>query len=185
MINCHANKKARYDAWEEDIAALNIFFGKETVKGHFRLLQNQHKIFPHLKSKDLSGIDFYLDSITIVINRKCAQRWREGHGWPGLTSSPHLAESLVSVLDSASSLSLRFGSSSCSRLTSSQSITVFSICDIQNYKNYLFNLNCLCILVNFSLVMIPQQVIYWAVVKTSRNSLWTFVKSEYTLLAQT
>ena len=63
MINCQSKKKARYDAWEEDIAALNIFFGKETVKGHFRLLQNHHKIFPHLKSKDLSGIDFYLDSI--------------------------------------------------------------------------------------------------------------------------
>ena len=26
--------KAKYDAWEMDIAVVNIFFGKETVMGH-------------------------------------------------------------------------------------------------------------------------------------------------------
>ena len=29
--------QAKYDAWEEDIAIVNIFFGKETVVGHFWL----------------------------------------------------------------------------------------------------------------------------------------------------
>ena len=29
--------QAKYDAWEEDIAIVNIFFGKETVVGHLHL----------------------------------------------------------------------------------------------------------------------------------------------------
>ena len=31
--------KANYDAWKEDIAVVNFFFGKETVIGHICLFQ--------------------------------------------------------------------------------------------------------------------------------------------------
>ena len=41
--NLNSVNKARYDAWEEDIAVVNIFFGKETVIGHFSHLQHHLK----------------------------------------------------------------------------------------------------------------------------------------------
>ena len=70
-----------YNAWEEDIAVVNIFFGKDTVMGEKVLMSK-----------------IYLKSF---------QSLSEASEWVLWTSLPPLEGSLASVLDSASSPSLR------------------------------------------------------------------------------
>ena len=88
-----------YNAWEEDIAVVNIFFGKGTVMGE----------------KDLFG-KIYL---------KSCQSLREASEWVLWTLLPPLEGSLASVLDSASSHSSRSSTGfllASSRLTSTRRV---------------------------------------------------------------
>ena len=70
-----------YNAWEEDIAVVNIFFGKDTVMGE----------------KNTCCISSCGSTV------QCPQSWRGAFGLGRWTSSPPWEDFLASVLDSASS----------------------------------------------------------------------------------
>ena len=74
-----------YNAWEEDFAALNIFFGQETVIGEIC-----YKKCSFWRTNNLAHM---------------CKNWREASRWDPLSLSPPLADSLASSLASALSLS--------------------------------------------------------------------------------
>ena len=59
FVVLHAANKAKYDAWEEDVAIVNIFFGKETVIGHFHISSRRAEKYKCLlvgRSKNMYGL---------------------------------------------------------------------------------------------------------------------------------
>ena len=88
------SEAATYNAWEEDLATLNIFFGQETVMGEPK--DSSEKI------QKRSGTD-----CSYMLKTNPLQSWRGVLGWDLLNLSPLLVESLVSALASASYHSLR------------------------------------------------------------------------------
>ena len=79
-----------YNAWEEDMATIDIFFGQETVMGEPK---DSNKTNPKQICDKL-----FLNPI---------QSWRGALGWDLSSFSPLLADSSVSVLASALYHSLR------------------------------------------------------------------------------
>ena len=54
-----APKDEYYNAWEEDIAVVNIFFGKDTVMGEINMISHIIIIFPELeRSIRMGPVDF-------------------------------------------------------------------------------------------------------------------------------
>ena len=83
-----------YNAWEEDLATLDIFFGQETVMGK-----------PKYSNKHLQKI--YGTDCSYMLKTNSLQSSRGVLGWDLSNLSPLSVESLVSALASVSCHSLR------------------------------------------------------------------------------
>ena len=54
------SEAATYDAWEEDLATLNIYFGQETVMGEPQIALDQQRSSPELeRSIRMGPVEFF------------------------------------------------------------------------------------------------------------------------------
>ena len=63
--------QAKYDAWEEDIAIVNIFFGKETVVGHLHLSSWEKK--RNISEDNISSSSWTSPSCKETVNIKLSK----------------------------------------------------------------------------------------------------------------